>query len=320
MQRIIRTTKETIVIFSNGNSVSKNLDDKEFEHLCSLEDEQEIMNYMTLGENKVAELASIKETVDNSKKSKYLIFKNNCIYWEEVSMLSLPQDLAEDILKAELNNNIIKIETYKNFWTLMSLNTDAECRKNLYWFLKKYGMTLARCGFFVGYRNVDTTEEEGVYTDHHSHKFKIKIGEMVTMPREDCDNDSGVSCSRGLHIGGKGWLKRNYYGNVGLACLVNPAEVVAVPHIDNYGKLRTCAYLPIDIINYDEYDEVIPLNVEDGFDCSYINKVIYEGIMGTEEDSPYKINIPDVPEINRQSITDRLLDIALGVICDRKLV
>ena len=46
-------------------------------------------------------------------------------------------------------------------------------------------------------------------------------------------------------------------------------------HIDNYGKLRTCAYLPIKVINYDRNDDVIPLDVEDGFDCSYVTKVIY---------------------------------------------
>lgn len=177
-------------------------------------------------------------------------------------------------------------------------------------------MTIAKCGFFVGYRNVDTTSEEGVYTDHHSHTFKIKIGEMVTMPREKCDCDSSVSCSRGLHIGGKGWLKRNYYGNTGLACLINPADTIAVPKIDNYGKLRTCAYLPIEVIKYNEHDDVIPLDVEDGFDCSYVTKVIYEGITGTEN-SPYEIKIPEVNGINKESIQDKLLDIAMKCVVDR---
>ena len=138
------------------------------------------------------------------------------------------------------------------------------------------------------------------------------------MSRKNCDCDSSVSCSRGLHIGGKGWLKQNYYGNTGLACLINPADVVAVPHIDDYGKLRTCAYLPIEVINYDENEDVIPLDVEDGFDCSYVTKVIYEGITGTEK-SPYtyKINIPNIAGINRESIQDSLLDIAMKCVVDK---
>lgn len=39
-----------------------------------------------------------------------------------------------------------------------------------------------------------------IYTDHHSHTFRIKVGELVTMPREECDCEQ-VSCSRGLTCG-----------------------------------------------------------------------------------------------------------------------
>ena len=89
-------------------------------------------------------------------------------------------------------------------------------------------------------------------------------------------------------------------------------------HIDDYGKLRTCAYLPIEVINYDENEDVIPLDVEDGFDCSYVTKVIYEGIMSTEN-SPYeyRINIPNVAGINKESIQDTLLDIAMQCVVDK---
>lgn len=75
----------------------------------------------------------------------------------------------------------------------------------------------------------------------------------------------------------------------------------------------------MEIIHYDEHDNVIPLDVEDGFDCSYVTKVIYEGIMGTEKDSPYKINIPKMPEIKRESIQDQLLEIAKDCIVNREL-
>ena len=75
----------------------------------------------------------------------------------------------------------------------------------------------------------------------------------------------------------------------------------------------------MEIIHYNNNDNVIPLNVEDGFDCSYVTKVIYEGTMGTEKDSPYKINIPEMPEIKRESIQDQLLEIAKECIVNREL-
>ena len=317
MQKVIRINNKVIVILNNGCKYEKEgITDEEFDIICNSSDEELITMFNPQYEKELEEAENVKKVINSVEDSNLLVKKGDSIYFKGVSELSLPKELVEAIITAENNNDELKLEAYRNFWTLMSLNPSEECRKNLFWFLTKYDMTIAKCGFFVGYRNVDTTSEEGVYTDHHSHSFKIKIGEMVTMPREKCDCDSNVSCSRGLHIGGKGWLKRNYYGDTGLACLVDPSQVVAVPHIDNYGKLRTCAYLPIEVIKYNENDDVIPLDVEDGFDCSYVTKVIYEGLMGTEE-SPYKIIIPDIKGINKESIQDKLLDIAMKCVVDR---
>ena len=105
--------------------------------------------------------------------------------------------------------------------------------KILFWFLNKNGLVISKCGFFVAYRNANYhhTEEDGsiVYTDAHTGTTRIKIGEVVTMPREDCDTVQEHTCSQGLHCGSSWWLKRNYFGNNGLVVLVNPADVVAVP-------------------------------------------------------------------------------------------
>ena len=317
MQKVIRINNKVIVILNNGCKFEKdNITDEVFEIICNSSDEELMKLFNPHYEKELEEAENVKRVINSVEDSNLLIKKGDSIYFKGVSELSLPKELVEAIITAENNNDELKLEAYRNFWTLMSLNPNEECRKNLFWFLTKYDMTIAKCGFFVGYRNVDTTGEEGVYTDHHSHTFRIKIGEMVTMPREKCDCDSSVSCSRGLHAISVGWLKQNYYGNTGLACLINPADVVAVPHIDNYGKLRTCAYLPIEVINYDENEDVIPLDVEDGFDCSYVTKVIYEGITGTE-DSPYKIIIPKVSGIDKESIQDKLLDIAMKCVVDR---
>ena len=75
----------------------------------------------------------------------------------------------------------------------------------------------------------------------------------------------------------------------------------------------------MEIIHFNNNDNVNQLNVEDGFDCSYVTKVIYEGTMGTEKDSPYKITIPEMPGIKRESIQDQLLEIAKECIVNREL-
>ena len=320
MQKVIKVDNKVTVLLENGDFVEKEVTDEEFKKVLEAQSDDEVLRILCPEYSEVVDSRNkALSMVEKLRQSKLLRVENDTIYWDNVSSLSVPVELAEAIVDAELEHNDLKISTYRNFWTLMSLNPDDRCRKNLFWFLQRYGMTISKCGFFVGYRNVDKTEEENVFTDHHSHKFRIKVGEMVTMDRNKCDTVQENTCSTGLHIGGKGWLKRNYYGDTGLACLVNPADVVAVPPLDNYGKLRTCAYLPMEIIHYDENDDVIPLNVEDGFDCSYVTKVIYEGTMGTEEDSTYRINIPQIPGITVESIQDKLLEIAKECIVCREL-
>lgn len=320
MQKIIKVDNKVTVLLENGDFVEREITDEKFKKILEAQSDDEVLRILCPEYQEVVDSRNkALSMVEKLRQSKLLRVKNDTIYWDNVSSLSIPVELAEAIVDAELEHNDLKISTYRNFWTLMSLNPDERCRKNLFWFLQKYGMTISRCGFFVGYRNVDKTEEENVFTDHHSHTFKIKIGEMVTMDRNKCDAVQENTCSTGLHIGGKGWLKRNYYGDTGLACLVNPADVVAVPPLDNYGKLRTCAYLPMEIIHYDKNDDVIPLDVEDGFDCSYVTKVIYEGTMGTEEDSTYRINIPQLPGTSKESIQDKLLEIAKECIVCREL-
>lgn len=320
MQKVIKVDNKVTVLLENGDFIEREVTDEEFKKVLEAQSDDGVLRilcpeYLEVIDSRNKALSMVEKL----RQSKLLRVKNDTIYWDNVSSLSVPVELAEAIVDAELEHNDLKISTYRNFWTLMSLNPDDRCRKNLFWFLQRYGMTISKCGFFVGYRNVDKTEEENVFTDHHSHKFRIKVGEMVTMDRNKCDTVQENTCSSGLHIGGKGWLKKNYYGDTGLACLVNPADVVAVPPLDNYGKLRTCAYLPMEIIHYDENDDVIPLNVEDGFDCSYVTKVIYEGTMGTEEDSTYRINIPEIPGITVESIQDKLLEIAKECIVCREL-
>lgn len=311
MQKIIKVGSKACIFLDSGEIIEQQLTEEQFKELVTLKSDEEIK---ALLDPNYKEILNTERTI---KSSQILTVKNGCIYWKNVSPLSLPADLVSSIIEAEKAKNKLLLETYKNFWTLMSLNTNRQCRENLYKFLNNFGIKLAKCGFFVAYRNVEATGKKEVYTDHYSHSTVIKMGEMVILDRKKCNCDSNVECAPGLHVASAQWLSKNYFGNIGVACLVNPADVVAVPiGCSEFGKLRTCAYLPIDKIDFNESGNVIPLNVENGFDCSYVSKVIYEGLMGTEEDSPYRIIIPK--DFKKESIQDSLLEIAMKCITERK--
>lgn len=325
MQKVIKVDGKVITLFEDGTYCERdNVSNELFKQIVEAESEEEVFALMCPEHGqRMKEYESVQEFMGDIEDSQLLTLKGESVYWEDVSQLSMPTELVRAVLDAEAKHDEVRIDTYRNFWTLMSLNPDERCRKNLFWFLNKNGLVISRCGFFVAYRNADFKEidENGVevYTDHHTHKMSIRIGEVVTMPRENCDPVQENTCSRGLHLGAKWWLQKGYFGNQGLICLCNPADVVAVPPLDDYGKLRTCAYLPIEKAEFDDNGQVIPFKQHDGFDCGYVTKVIYEGLMGTEEDSSYRIEIPEVPGISKQNISDKLLDIAMKCITERQV-
>ena len=92
--------------------------------------------------------------------------------------------------------------------------------------------------------------------------------------------------------------------------LVNPADVVAVPPDDNYGKMRTCAYYPVSVVQFDDEGKIISLSIEDGFEDDFIDKICFQGVKNTDDSSPYCIIIPETPEIDRNIINQRLLELA----------
>ena len=329
--RIIRCKQSLTAILSDGRILQNNsCTDEMFKKVRQYQEEDNEFELINLlipevdGDSEESEKRTYREffvsVVDKAEESQILtVVKNGnekSMYWKEVSPLSLPPELAERILQAEKSGNVDLIETYRNFWTLTSLNPVPEVRRNLFRFLSKWGMVISKSGLFVGYRNVTVkkageTPEDTVYTDVHSGTTTIRIGHVTSMPREKVDADQEHECSCGLHIGGTSWLRYNYFGETGLACLVNPLDVVSVPWCSaEYGKLRCCAYLPIGIVQYNEDGHVIPYTDEDGFDSKYVKTILYDGVINPEANPEYSVQIPKNAPVGFKTVSDKLLEVA----------
>lgn len=90
-------------------------------------------------------------------------------------------------------------------------------------------------------------EEDLEFTDNYSQTFKIKLGEIVSMNRADCDETS-AECSRGLHFISTNYAINNRFGDTLISVLVNPSCLVSIPN-DNYPKIRCCEYYPYSILD-----------------------------------------------------------------------
>ena len=116
----------------------------------------------------------------------------------------------------------------------------------------------------------------------------------------------------------KDWTKcqeatyQSYYGSQGLVCLCAPNSVVAVPERSDYGKLRTCAYLPINVVEYDNDGRIKDADIDTGFEWDFLQQICYSGEVATNDDYHYSITIPETPEFNREKIIDNLYELALS--------
>lgn len=381
--KIIKIKNHLTVVLSDGSVLTNNnCSDELYNNVFQNQDNEDTVTKLLAPElKKNLQVAAVAEKILNDfSKSKVLTVYGSSVYVKSVSELTVPEDLAIAIYKAESEGNKDLLDSYINFWTLCCLNKDSRARMNLFWFLNKYGMTISKSGLFIAYRNVEIKtegtkidskqtdfisaeyirvktklkkspknytvgkdsegnyfiytdvnkikdkdsshignladlyqdlssapkEEKTIYTDSYSRTFEIKIGEPVVMDRDKCDSKQDNTCSRGLHVAGRKWLESNYFGKVSLMVLVNPADVVAVPPKDDYGKMRTCAYYPVSVIQRDEKGVIIDTEIEDGFEDDFLSNINYSGDVSTEEATTYKIAIPDIPEINRKNIETRL--------------
>lgn len=102
--------------------------------------------------------------------------------------------------------------------------------------------------------------KENSYTDAHTRQQVYRVGEVISMPRNEGDDNNKISCSRGFHQASKEY-DYSGFGDTPILSIVNPVDVIAVPQNED-GKLRVCRWffamtLPEDekyILDDDDFD------------------------------------------------------------------
>jgi len=154
------------------------------------------------------------------------------------------------------------------------------------------------------------------YTDKHTGKMRIKLGQPVKMERKKCNGDPAVECSYGLHVGSTIYVKS--FAGVGdtvLTCLVNPAHVIAVPKYDRT-KMRVCEYFPLSVI--ESFKDKKPNEEQAFFESDYIayeKEELEEMVKSVKQNQlPIEATINSKPETRSMDellkiIESRLVDI-----------
>jgi len=155
-------------------------------------------------------------------------------------------------------------------------NSSARAVDETYWFLENYGLPITDDGCFLAYKAV-----RGDYTDIYSGKFTNLVGAVVSMPRNQVDDNYGIDCSKGLHVGaldyviGYGHFTKGKPvpegGNRLLLVKVNPKDVVSVPKYAGHTKMRVCEYVVVNEIKdiVKELDKVVYTSTAENLNPDY---------------------------------------------------
>lgn len=132
---------------------------------------------------------------------------------------------------------------------------------NLFRFLETNKHPITDDGCFIAYKRVASN-----YKDLYKGKFDNTPGKVVSMPRNEVEDDPNQTCAAGLHVANVDYAMNHYNSGTGrlVVCKVNPKDVVSVPTDYNNAKMRVCEYLVLEDYTKDlTQKDVVPLKVYD---------------------------------------------------------
>lgn len=107
-------------------------------------------------------------------------------------------------------------------------------------FLQHSCLPITIDGDILAYKRLSRFAEGNLF-DTHTNSVPQKVGTYVCVPDGYVDDRRNVSCSQGLHIGNRDYV-RGFVGNTVVVALVKPEDVITVPTDYSSGKVRAKGY------------------------------------------------------------------------------
>jgi len=156
------------------------------------------------------------------------------------------------------------------------------------------------------YLNLPTMQEDQ-FTDAHTHTMDYRIGVEARIERYQGNQSNQVSCSKGLHVASKAY-DYSGFGDTAILVAVNPMDVLAVPRGED-GKLRTCAFTPVAVLEVDEENNILQ---DESLDFSDLLFTHYEEQVNNlrsmlETNTAYELNVNHILNAPSQHMLDTIL-------------
>ena len=140
------------------------------------------------------------------------------------------------------------IEPMVEFMENLMTNPSKQAVTELYGFLEKNNLPITPDGCFLAYKKVRDN-----YLDVHSGTMDNSVGNIVSMERNEVDDNRNNTCSAGLHFCSESYL-RSFGGERVVIVKINPRDVVSIPTDYNEAKGRACVYEVIGEVGSSDED------------------------------------------------------------------
>lgn len=202
------------------------------------------------------ELISAAKAVERASEGLFRVEEGRVICRDfHGNTFEVPSVLDEEILKYQRMG--LDFGRLVLFAQRLQENPSYRAVNQLFDWVKRAGLTITPEGKLLGYRSVmrvtdhnkhsvaENVRDKADYVDWRTKSFDNSIGEVVSMPRNQVDENPKHSCHPGLHV-----ASHNYAHGFGslhgedrviLFVEVCPSDVVAVPE-NEHDKMRVCKF------------------------------------------------------------------------------
>lgn len=190
----------------------------------------------------IPELVSVSKRVEKFSDGQFTV-KDGTIFVKGVAVSPV---LGNKIVK--FSNEGLPYEPLVKFAENLQANPSYRAVQELFVFLEKNDHPLTDEGNFIAYKRVRST-----FKDIHSNTMDNSPGKVVSMPRNQVNEDSSVTCSHGLHVANWDYAHNHFAshdgGDIMLEVEVNPKDVVSIPVDYDNAKIRVCEYKVLRVVD-----------------------------------------------------------------------
>lgn len=147
-------------------------------------------------------------------------------------------------------NEGFEVAPFLLFLENLMQNPSRRAVNELYTWMEHQDIPITSDGCWIGYKFLQSVSDhlpgeptdKPIYVDVHSRTVRQWLGKVVEMARNEVDDNWGVACSQGLHVGSS---RYQFGGDVKVLVKVNPKDVVSVPS----GEVDKCRVARYEIVN-----------------------------------------------------------------------